>query len=141
VLVGQDDPPPRVLRPEAGEQAETPQRPSSLRESLLEHVDGRPPVRLQHALGLPSPEGLPRLGVPRVAGCSVQDDAHDVVRVARIQLVTVVGRDDVVGGREDAGEVLGPVPDTRERLDLGQELLRKRRKPSPDAVNRRWYDL
>ena len=127
VLVGQDDPPFRVLRAEAGEHPEPPQRPAGVGEALLQDVEERRRVRLQHALGLPPPEGLPRLRVPLVAGRPVQDDPHDVVRVARVQLVAVGGRDDVVGRRQDAREVGGPVLEAREGLDLGQESPPKAR--------------
>ena len=121
VLVRQDDAALGVLRAEAREEAEAPERAAVVLEALLEDVQRRKGGLLEDAVREPPAVGLPRLPVPRVAGRPVEDHAHDVPRVAGVELVPVGGRDHVVGRGQHAGElgVGAAVPDGAEGLDLG----------------------
>ncbi len=120
VLVGQDDPLLRVHRPEAGQEAEAAQGATLGGERLLEHVEGGRVVGAEEAVGPPLREGGSRLGVTRVPGRAVQDHPHDVPGIAGVELVLQGGRDHVVGGGEDTGELrLGDaVEEASEGLDL-----------------------
>ena len=77
-------------------------RPSAV-EGLLEHVERGLGVGGEQALRQPAAEGRAGLGVAASPGVAVQDHAHDVARVARVELVLVGGRDDVVGRGQDLG--------------------------------------
>ena len=116
-----------VVEPQRGEESAAPQATAAEGEVVVIEVERRRVVDVQGAALRPVRERAVRALVPVVdlvvAGLGLcQLEADDVERITRVELCLLRRRDDVVGRRDDVGQIANDlllVPQSVERDDLG----------------------